>query len=306
MFRKKEVTLPPRYRVRDRALTLPLPEPSQTLIAKIQSLQIRGNRSQQPAPQKPCDQRQSILYTLPFEIRQMIWKEVLGDDVVHIMPLKDGIGHVRCINRSGEECDFSGHRCWVQHYIRLGLTIPPLNYPGPEDLSATYPSLLVVLKTCRQIYSESIEYLYKENTFNFRNLETFAKFTTSVLTCRLELLKSVQFSYSSRDLYSLPPNHGVAWKRIVEAISRMKKLRTLRVWLYHECFPRDPADQIKLLQPLVCIKSLPIFEVRVDWDIKGRPVNGILINGMDTFITERPFDLVGSDGTIERSQKLVT
>lgn len=152
MFRKKkENASPPDRRARERALTLPLPGPSQSLVSKIKSLHILGKKSQQTTGQKSCCQSQSILYTLPFEIRQMIWKEVLGGAIIHIIPLKDGLGHVRCIDNCGEKWNFLGHRCWVQHFIRLGLTIPPINYPQPEDIPGTYPSLLPILKTCRQM-----------------------------------------------------------------------------------------------------------------------------------------------------------
>jgi hypothetical protein len=152
MFRKKKQdTLQPGRRARERALTLPLPGPNQSLVSKIQSLQILGKTNQQTTSQKTCDQSHSILFTLPFEIRQMIWKEVLGGDVIHIIPLRDGLGHVRCIDSCGEKWNFLGHRCWVQHFIRLGLTIPPVNYPQPQDIPGTYPSLLPILKTCRQM-----------------------------------------------------------------------------------------------------------------------------------------------------------
>jgi hypothetical protein len=95
IHKKREVVLP---KTRERALTLPLPDPPTVLISKFRAFHIMGqNGGPQSVPQKTLDQSQSILFTLPFEIRQIIWKMVVGGGVLHVMRLNDGLGHVRCM-----------------------------------------------------------------------------------------------------------------------------------------------------------------------------------------------------------------
>lgn len=55
-------------------------------------------------------------------------------------------------------------------------------------------------------YSEGVEYLYKENSFDFRNMEGLVKFTDTVLPSRLKLVKDIQTYYMPLPRYfSLPP-----------------------------------------------------------------------------------------------------
>lgn len=113
MFCKKTDTavLPSRM-ARRRALTLPLDEPNRTLISKLKASYIMGMKAnlRYNGSQTTCSQSQSILFRLPFEIRQMIWKEVLGGNLIHIMILSDGLAHVRCMYTQRHPPDLANTR----------------------------------------------------------------------------------------------------------------------------------------------------------------------------------------------------
>jgi hypothetical protein len=118
IHKKREVVLP---KVRERALTLPLPEPPAVLFSKSRAFQIMGQkRYPQSVPQKTLDQSQSLLFTLPFEIRQKIWKMVIGGGVLHIMHLNDGLGHVRCMGSPVKFLIRVSHASWSNHSTSLG------------------------------------------------------------------------------------------------------------------------------------------------------------------------------------------
>jgi len=54
--------------------------------------------------QKTLDQSQSHLLTLPLELREMIYKYVLGDTVLHIVHKERKLGHLRCKAVTAKEC----------------------------------------------------------------------------------------------------------------------------------------------------------------------------------------------------------
>lgn len=141
-----EPALHPLPRRRKRALTAPLPplEPTQSM-----SYTIRRSR-QRTDPQAMS----SFLTKLPFEIRQMIYEQVLaggdGCEVVHILRKQGRLGHWRCRMQHGLElCDAKGRRC-VEGWLSYKTKVWHLDRSGRVDL-ITDDGLVPLLRTCRLV-----------------------------------------------------------------------------------------------------------------------------------------------------------
>ncbi|KAH8802719.1 hypothetical protein F5884DRAFT_480252 [Xylogone sp. PMI_703] len=131
-------------------------------------------------PQRTEDQLQSPFFQLPLEIRRQIYEEVLAGHVFHIyfVPAYRRLSHTRCKNRSpvctGEIC-------------RARVKVPEMRDEWGNA------SLLHMLQTCRKIYSEAIEILYKQNTFDFDSLNGVLQLSRTILPSRMKMVKSVQW-----------------------------------------------------------------------------------------------------------------
>ncbi|KAI4704478.1 hypothetical protein J4E81_001544 [Alternaria sp. BMP 2799] len=100
---------------------------------------------------------------------------------------------------------------------------------------------LPLLRTCRQIYSESIEYLYKSNEFFMStDLEDFP--TAGYLCYFFQPQRIVQISNLNiewdldRNQYFqvnlMPAHHRVEWYRLWDGLSKMTGLKKLHIKLY--------------------------------------------------------------------------
>jgi hypothetical protein len=162
----------PLPKLRERSLSLlPLPPPHssyreiqieaspsrwQRFCSVLGSRRVEKVKEQKPeAIQRVVDQKQSILFTLRIEIRQMIWKEALGNGVVHITHLKNRLGHVRCVYKGDEKWSMYIHDCWGRGCRNRGRSRTPSLYRGPIYMFKDPESLLGLLKTCRIMYVPS-------------------------------------------------------------------------------------------------------------------------------------------------------
>jgi hypothetical protein len=141
-----EPALHPLPRRRKRALTDPLPpvEPTQSMAYNIR-------RSRQRTDSQAMS---SFLTKLPFELRHMIYEQVLagggydGCNVVHILRKQGRLGHWRCRMQHGLElCDAKGRRC-VEGWLSYKTKVWHLDRSGRLDL-ITDDGLLPLLQTCR-------------------------------------------------------------------------------------------------------------------------------------------------------------
>lgn len=140
-----EAPMAPLPKMRKRSLTNPLPA-----LESIQSISNSVRRSRQRTdPQL----KSSFLNKLPFEIRQMIYEEVLagGDgNVVHILRKNGRLGHWRCRMQHGLElCDSKGRRC-VEGWLSYKTKVWDLDKNGRIDL-ITDEGLVPLLRTCRMM-----------------------------------------------------------------------------------------------------------------------------------------------------------
>lgn len=139
-----EPALHPLSRRRKRALTDPLPalEPEQSMAYSIR-------RSRQRTDTQTMS---SFLTKLPFEIRLMIYEQVLaggdGCEVVHVLRKQGRLGHWRCRMQHGLElCDSKGRRC-VEGWLSYKTKVWHLDRSGRLDL-ITDDGLVPLLRTCR-------------------------------------------------------------------------------------------------------------------------------------------------------------
>ena len=148
---------PPRLpRTRKRALTLPLPIAPLSSRHPIRDLwKPWGRRDHQSAmPQKTDDQEQSLFNKLPPEIRKVIWKEVLGQKLLHVVRRPRKLVAVECRAHHGFETGIAseyGHTlCWGSNWARLGSDRTPSFWdPVTVDGLKRLYSPLSLLLTCR-------------------------------------------------------------------------------------------------------------------------------------------------------------
>lgn len=109
--------------------------------------------------------------------------------------------------------------------------------------------------------------------------------------------------YLPDDWLDDPSTDEGAWFKVAVAIAKMENLETLRVKLDALYPPQGSSDKLEMLKPLLRVRKLRIFEVKVSFDVKGTLINGISYNGISTVVPQRPFDLEGVDGVVKRSEE---
>ncbi|KAL4954809.1 hypothetical protein BDW69DRAFT_162491 [Aspergillus filifer] len=173
-----------------------------------------GSSSLSSAPIDPYartvnGQEQSpFLLRLPLEIRLMIYEYVFGQEVVHLVQVKDKIRHVRCHSTSSS-LD-KNRRCCPHALARwradssssspdestassAGMLYPHTHPSLPSRLSNSSTSLL---RTCRAIYAESSLALYKNSTFDVDDLTTFIAFSLSISPSALHSIKKLTIQWT--------------------------------------------------------------------------------------------------------------
>ncbi|ORY18545.1 hypothetical protein BCR34DRAFT_320654 [Clohesyomyces aquaticus] len=206
------------------------------------------------------------LLRLPPEIRMMIWEEVLGKMNIHIEVKDRRIGATICQNPVPED------QVWRKMCpCRIGKRIVACTfeweeYP-PEGLRA-----LPLLLTCRPIYRDVLDHIYRTSTFLFHRPEAVLLFVQSIPPTHAQRIakihldarviqKDTSFEHplaympvSIRDTYkSAYPTHCTAqttdmsrgepqpsmWGAMSKLLSSLGGLRELRISLHGRCFPRQ-------------------------------------------------------------------
>lgn len=197
---------PAALRTRRRALTLPL-------------LDRRSGRKRCPNAQSGSP----LFSKLPFELREQIWKECVGGEMLHIY-WSDRHTH-GLVRQTPEDPRWSiDHSCWRsrQHEQRF------LETRG----------LIALLLTCRRVYSEAIGVLYSDNLFDFSaSYLCLLHLPNFLIPRRLNAISQVHFIWH---LPHGPPNvarsrehnhYDKTWIGIWTNLSLLKGLRYLRVEL---------------------------------------------------------------------------
>lgn len=191
--RCRNQTARPLPRTRPRALTFPLPEK-------------KGLHFVRP---KTYSQVQSPFFRLPSELRLMIYQEVFANGTVHIVPMDRRLGSFLCTCPTSSDMLWSSqHACWNRQHTRKDH--PTYGMPSLYSDRDTGINVLPLLLTCRTIYSECINFLYSNWTFDFRHLDAVLKLAFSILPQRLNAITSLHLDGVFHDNYG-DWNHGLQY-----------------------------------------------------------------------------------------------
>ncbi|KAL4888418.1 hypothetical protein BDV59DRAFT_139128 [Aspergillus ambiguus] len=148
-----------------------------------------------------------FLTRLPPEIRLLIYRYAFGDQVVHLVQLKDKIRHVRChqttssLDRHRRCCPITAAR-WrsnsnsssnANHHQHQHHLYPHTHPSLPDSLSHTP---LTLLRTCRAVYCEAADLAYATLPFDVDDLHTFIAFSRAIAPRHLRALRHLTVQWS--------------------------------------------------------------------------------------------------------------
>lgn len=217
-------------------------------------------------PSKPNDQAQSPLFKLPPDLLLMIYEEVLGSQVIHIVRRNKTLAHAICkVNKPPCQEDCKEGQC-------RGLKLPTGVYA--ESGQSTL-DLLPLLQTCRKVYTDAIEVLYGSNIFDFDSMESLISFSVAVIPKRFDAIRYLQldfrFSTSSYFSESTAYNDPPRWERAWRVIGSMNSLQELWVWMSWHRLEFSPVEEARLIEQLDQVRQLKIFEVSLP-ALRGKEV----------------------------------
>ncbi|KAJ5112216.1 hypothetical protein N7532_000261 [Penicillium argentinense] len=170
----------------------PPPTPPDTKKAAVGEIDLTTIHSQQ-----------SLLLSLPPEIRQIIWSYVFGASTLHLVQFKNKIRHIRC-DSDNPSLTHHRHCCpltparWRIYDGRLPGHSDSLLYPHthehlPDNISDASTALL---RTCKAVYAEAADTLYHASTFDVDDLYTFIAFAQSLSPHALRSLRKLTVQWS--------------------------------------------------------------------------------------------------------------
>lgn len=156
----------------------------ETLKNAPKPLHLKHRRELSTAPKQHL-QADSPLLRLPAEIRLMIWYEVFGGEVLHLIQLPKRLAHVRCCST-------------LSATDVLRSCIPGYRWPVLTTEMAkikTSSMDLALLKSCRQIYTEAIEIMYATNLFDLDSVSTLLYLSQTTCPQRFAAIKYLQLKW---------------------------------------------------------------------------------------------------------------
>ncbi|KAH8650923.1 hypothetical protein BGZ60DRAFT_421108 [Tricladium varicosporioides] len=165
----------------------------------------------------PFDEQKSKspLLCLPQEIKDMIMEFVTGGMVIHWWIEERKMRGARCLIE-GQMCQQNCRR-----YIK--------NYgPNPWPIMGFFGMLL----SCRQMYSDTMQFMYTTNTFDTCDVDVVAYLPTLLPPSRILDLQRFSFRWALKGPPRLPPpNKRKAWFQTWKVLAEMKGLVELRIEL---------------------------------------------------------------------------
>ncbi|KAL2005626.1 hypothetical protein VTN00DRAFT_10119 [Thermoascus crustaceus] len=138
--------------------------------------------------------------------------------------------------------------------------------------------MLSLPRTCRRIYSETIDLLYSQNTFFFCDYDTILWFASTILPHRLAVIRSLEIEWDcicffDPRLQPPPPYDRDTWFEVWRTLQAMPGLRELNVRIWNG--PKMSAEtEAEVFKPLTEIRGLEKFELELPWRYQGEGVEG--------------------------------
>ncbi|KAF2668022.1 hypothetical protein BT63DRAFT_426863 [Microthyrium microscopicum] len=177
-------------------------------------------------------QLDSLIFSLPTEIRARIYEYAFSGKRIHILRLVDD-------KHQGIECPYDECRCI---WDKQELLYPGSGLPAAHKPSNTRSPLGFIL-SCRRAYDEAITTIYKENTFLLQHIQTLPLFTKPLHKTSLVNLHSLHVSWKCSILthYYIryarnvptallnlePPFDITSWNKFCKQLQRLQGLRVM-------------------------------------------------------------------------------
>lgn len=238
---------------RPRALTYPLP------ANPDKSASRSWNPFKKSAAQQTLDQSQSALFSrLPYEIRQLIWTEILGGRLLHIAHAPKRLLAIECGETLSSQSELSPrmHGCWPGTWDRP----PGYDWPGVFSNSAKAVKLLALLQTCRAIYTEAISKLYKDNIFDINHIYPILYLRQSVLPKRLNQIRFLNFTWNFKyHRASSPGRYGLQrWGAACDVLASLDGLQELVIYLDGLIFQREGKPVLEAMRQIKAAKKFDV------------------------------------------------
>lgn len=246
-----DLAKPLKTATRPRSLSIPLANPQKVGIRRVK--------------QQTFDQNDSLLFKLPFELREQIYRFVLGGKCVAADASGNRIG-----DRSDPWPDYEkpgGHRRGLRPWGWV-----PLRSTNMLSLLCTCRQAYVISNCDRAIltkwysYSEAIDILYYNNMFYFRDPITNWTFSKwRILPQRVEQVRVLVLDETIGDPNIIFTNRK-HWNRIWRTIAKMTRLKIL-YFNVDTLYPRAWTAELekRLLAPLTAITQANEMYVILKW-----------------------------------------
>ncbi|KAF2491634.1 hypothetical protein BU16DRAFT_530105 [Lophium mytilinum] len=199
------------------------PKKSRDKPTPSQTRPLPTNISDLPPSSK---QPQSPLFRLTPELRQQIYRHVLGTSNIHLTLRHGGqlLRHTRC------KCPSCPGTVKYRDRVHPAWTLDWQCDSATYDYGGALASPQL-LRTCRAVYAEAIEFLYSANVFSFRSQKTLARFLADVAPEKLALVRVVHLDVvPCQNATSLGYHHEMECAfSAIRVAARLPGLRELEV-----------------------------------------------------------------------------
>ncbi|KAI5360380.1 hypothetical protein Slin15195_G083040 [Septoria linicola] len=243
--------------------------------------------------------------TIPAELRLMIWEYALAPDserdVLHI-DLGDGnLKQVRCYESVDHNMLGFRHQCWHTVWTREKRN---QRFWADNEVIDGIRKIRSLLLTCKLLYVESVELLYRLTIFDFRRSDTILWLPAVILPHRFQDIRHIRLSTAfvcpvqlrdpvvvSSDAY-LHPDDAERWFAECDILSGLHQLQTLGITVaFWPLTPGRPeqVDEDSVIAVLTPLKALHATQYRVT-------ITEQLTNRIRRCLGSSPFQLLQREG----------
>lgn len=143
--------------------------------------------------------------------------------------------------------------------------------PLQTSHSSKAMNLLLLLRTCRLVYTETLPLLYGKNVFDINHLDTLLYMKLSVSRRRLNQIRYLRFTWDFKNCtgyYSPAPYDLGAWQEACKMLRELEGLQEVTVYLYGFIFTAKPSQQGwwgPALDELQGVRVRKMFDVVLPW-----------------------------------------